>query len=100
VVLLLYRAFLDPRYYVHWDPCQRCLSQAGVAVALMTQWHFANAESAQLLTRLGYYVKRRGRYDEAEHLYQQALELGAQAVGREHPIYTEALFRLGDLLYT
>jgi tetratricopeptide (TPR) repeat protein len=100
VVLMLCRVFPNPRYYANWDLCQRCLPQAEVVVALITQWHFADAESAQLLNRLGYYLKRRGRYDEAERLYQYALELGSQAVGEEHPVYAETLFRLGDLLHT
>jgi tetratricopeptide (TPR) repeat protein len=99
VVLMLCRVFPNPRYYTNWDLCQRCLPQAEVAVALIRQWHFADAELAQLLTRLGYYLKRRGRYEEAERLYQHALELGSQAVGEEHPVYAETLFRLGDLLH-
>ncbi len=98
-VLMLCRAFPNPRYYANWDLCQRCLPQMEVAVALIRQWHFVDAESVQLLNRVGYYLKRRGRYDEAERLYQHALELGTQVVGEEHPVYAEALFRLGDLFH-
>lgn len=98
-VLAISRVFPNPRFYTSWDLCQRCLPQADTCIELIKRWRLASTEAIQLLNRFGYYVKRRGRYEEAEHFYQEALELAKQIPGQEHPVFAETLFRIGELLY-
>jgi tetratricopeptide (TPR) repeat protein len=50
------------------------------------------------LNNLAGVVRAQGRYDEAEGLYREALEIDRATVGEEHPDYAIDLVNLGRLL--
>ena len=56
-----------------------------------------SAEFATRLNNLAVVVEAQGRYAEAEGLYREALEIGAQTIGTSHPDYA---IRLGNLAIT
>jgi hypothetical protein len=67
-----------------WALCERMLAQAHACAELIKQWGFGFPEAAVLLNKAGYYVNERGRYSEAEPLYQRALTIREKALGTEH----------------
>jgi tetratricopeptide (TPR) repeat protein len=54
---------------------------------------------ATSLNNLALLYDNQGRYDEAEPLYQQALELRRELLGDRHPDVAGSLFNLGGLRY-
>jgi tetratricopeptide (TPR) repeat protein len=99
VIRAVNRVFPNPRFFDTWEECQRCLPDAQVCAELIERWDITLAEAIQLLNRTGYYLMRRGRYDEALVFYQQALARGKQVLGEQHVDVAETLYRLGELAY-
>ena len=54
---------------------------------------------ARSLSTLGAIVRRRGRHEEAEPLLRRAVEIRESVQGLRHPETTEAMLRVGDLLW-
>jgi tetratricopeptide (TPR) repeat protein len=67
-----------------WPCCERLLPQAHACADLIKEWDFELSEAGRLLNRAGIYSFERGQYDNAELLYQQALEIRQKALGPEH----------------
>ncbi len=61
-----------------WQKCQRLLPHAQTCATLIEQWHFTFSETAQLLTKTGYYLRERAQYAEAEPILVQALDIYKQ----------------------
>jgi Tetratricopeptide repeat len=52
----------------------------------------------RLLKQTGLFLKQQGRYEEAERLVRQALEVSEQVLGEEHPDTLDTRKHFGDLL--
>ncbi len=68
-----------------WPLCQLYLPHALVCADHIAQWELATTEAAGLLFQAGYYLVDRGKYEQAEPLYQRALTTYERVLGPEHP---------------
>jgi tetratricopeptide (TPR) repeat protein/DNA-binding CsgD family transcriptional regulator len=80
----------------HWEHCSRLLPHV-LAVAASTAPQTHNLELAAVLTRAADYLCQRAQYEQAEPLYQRALSMSEQTLGREHPQVAFPLFGLAGL---
>jgi tetratricopeptide (TPR) repeat protein len=71
--------------------CVRLLPQAHACAELINQWSFSFPGAARLLNQAGFYLYKRGRYADAEPLYQRALAIREKALGPEHPDVAQSL---------
>jgi tetratricopeptide (TPR) repeat protein len=72
--------------FATWAQCERLLAQALACAALIEHWGFTFDEAAELLNETGSYLHGRGRYAEAEPLYERALAIAEKVLGPEHPL--------------
>jgi tetratricopeptide (TPR) repeat protein/DNA-binding XRE family transcriptional regulator len=79
--------------------CQRYLPHALYCIQHIEGERLRFPEAAQLLTRVGTYLKDRACYDEAQQLFQQALRLQEQFPLPEYHTLTETLHQLGQLYF-
>ena len=70
--------------FPNWPGCQEVLPHAQIAVELIKQWNINIAEAAELLSRMGNYLRERAQYSEAEPLLQKALAIRQRVLGSEH----------------
>jgi tetratricopeptide (TPR) repeat protein len=97
-VLAVNAVFPHPREFAQWLICERYLPHAQACYGLMTQDQMSLSEVAGFLTKIGWYLRERGQYQEAEAPLQQALTLREQNLGSEHLDTALSLSVLG-LLY-
>ena len=78
--------FPEVRHQVwgQWEQCDRLLPHV-LTVAANTAPQTHNLELAAVLTRAADYLCQRAQYEQAEPLYQRALSMCEQTLGREHP---------------
>jgi NB-ARC domain-containing protein len=81
IVKAVYQAFPDVTGYRNWPRCKQYLPHAQVCVDLIASWEFTFFEAGGLLNRLGYYLKQRAQYVEAEPLYLRAIAIGEKTLG-------------------
>jgi tetratricopeptide (TPR) repeat protein len=86
-----------PVEFSAWADCERLLPQAHACAELINQWAFEFPEAARLLNAAGLYLYERGRYIDAEPLYQRALAIREKALGPEHPDVATSLNNLAML---
>ncbi len=91
------RGFPDPEEFSTWSQCERLLPQAQAAATRIAREDFAFEEGGRLLNNAAYYVHDRGRYAEAEPLYQRALAILERALGPDHPDVATSLNNLAAL---
>jgi len=96
VVRAVSRAFPGVEFS-NWPKCERLLPHAQACAALVQQFGFEFVEVARLFNRAGLYLVARGRYAEAEPLYQRALAISEKALGPEHPNVANSLNNLAAL---
>src|SRR3989440_4969588 len=96
-VRALNRAFPDVKDYRNWSQCQQYLPHAQTCALLIDQWQLAFPEAGRLLNEVGYYLKQRAQYTEAESLYQRAIAIGEKVLGPEHPNLASGLNNLAGL---
>jgi tetratricopeptide (TPR) repeat protein len=99
VVRAVHYAFPTKVEVSTWGNCQRLLVQAQICAALMKQFDFRFAESAQLLNQIAYYLRESARYPEAEELYLQALVIRKQALGVVHLDTAQSCYNLARLYF-
>jgi tetratricopeptide (TPR) repeat protein/transcriptional regulator with XRE-family HTH domain len=80
-----------------WPQCERLLPQAMQATEWIEQYQATDEVAIRLMFETGHYLRDRGRYAEAEPLYQRTLQAREQLWGSEHPQVAEALVKLGAL---
>ena len=68
----------------HWEQCGRLLPHV-LTVAANTPSQTHSLELAAVLTRAANYLCQRAQYEQAEPLYQRALSICEQRLGRDHP---------------
>ena len=78
--------------YETWPACERLLPHARVCIQLIEQWKMEFPKVGRLLNRMGWYLRERLQYAEAEPLFQKSLALP------EHPYLASNLNNLA-LLY-
>jgi tetratricopeptide (TPR) repeat protein len=67
-----------------WARCERCLPHAQSCTQLIEEGNMEFPEAARLLTRIGWYLKERARYTEAEPIVQRALAISTQRLESDH----------------
>jgi tetratricopeptide (TPR) repeat protein len=82
-----------------WALCERLLSQAQVCAELIDQWAFEFLEAPRLLNGAGSYLFERGRYAEAEPLYQRSLAISEKPLGPEHALVANSCNSLAALYH-
>ena len=98
VILSVNMAFPDSHYDT-WSQCKRLLSQAWTVTQFIEQYQIVSEDAEGLLQKMAHYLWDRGRYAEAEPLYQLLLHLREQCYGPEHPGTAWGLHGLGDLYW-
>jgi tetratricopeptide (TPR) repeat protein len=83
-----------------WPSCERLLLQAHACAELISEFSFEFPEAARLLNNAGFYLFERGRYTDAEPLYQRALAIREKALGPEHLNVATSLNNLAVLYHT
>ena len=68
-----------------WPQCERVLPQALTAVQIIEQYQVIIEEAGRLLAETASYLQDRGRYAEAEPLFQSSLATYEQQSGPDHP---------------
>jgi len=81
-----------------WQRCQQYLPQAQVCANLIFHYQLASPEASRLLNQAGYYLYKRGRYNEANPFLQRAFTISEQIYGLEHAHTATCLHDLA-LLY-
>ena len=77
--------------------CRRYLPQAQICTMLIQNYAFAFVEAASLLYRTACYLRDYALYEQAEPLFQRAIQIREQELGLEHLLVAEALHGLADL---
>jgi len=90
------RAFPDVKF-TNWPLCGRLLSQAHAGAQLINQWGFKFPEAARLLNESAVYLFRRGRYTDAEALFERSLAIREETLSSEHPDTAWSLHNLAVL---
>ena len=80
-----------------WPQCERLLPHALRAAHYIEIERIINKEAGRLLHETASYLQERGRYAEAEPLYQRALHLREQQLGSTHPDVASSLNGLANL---
>jgi tetratricopeptide (TPR) repeat protein len=87
-------AFPDTHFST-WSVCERFLPQVHACANLIDQWAFGFLEAGQLLQRAGVYLSERGRYVDAEPLFERARTIREKALGPDDPDVAWSLYNLG-----
>ncbi len=78
-------AFPDEEDVSLWEQCERFLPHALICTRLIKDYSFEFAEVLLLLHKTAIYLDARAQYTQAEQLLIQALTIGEQHLGSEHP---------------
>jgi tetratricopeptide (TPR) repeat protein len=89
-------AFPDVEFWT-WAFCERLLAQVHACAELIKQWGIEFSEAGRLLNAAGVYLHERGRYTDAEPLYERALAILEKALGAEHSGVARSLNNLAEL---
>src|SRR5260370_4178899 len=99
VVRAVHQAFPDVKDYRIWPRCQQYLPHVDACASLIDHYAFAFPEAARLCNNVGYYLKQRAQYPEAEAYYQRAIAIGEKTLGPEHPDLAIRYNNLASLYY-
>ncbi|MEO6889829.1 MAG: tetratricopeptide repeat protein [Ktedonobacteraceae bacterium] len=80
-----------------WPQCERLLSQALLAAHYIERYQVISEDAGRLLHETACYLYERGRYSEAEPLFQQAIRIREQYLRSEHPQVIDSLNSLANL---
>jgi tetratricopeptide (TPR) repeat protein len=82
--------------YANWRQCARLLPHILTSAAILPEQGL-DTDVAELLSKAADYLRTQAQYEVAEPLYQQAMRLGEQTVGPEHPTVATLLNGLASL---
>jgi tetratricopeptide (TPR) repeat protein len=94
------RAVNDVFPYVEfktWSQFERYLPHALMCARNIDTYNLQFAEAARLLNQVAYYLDVRAQYEQAEPLYQRALQISEQVLGPQHPDTATSLNNLAEL---
>jgi tetratricopeptide (TPR) repeat protein len=97
-IRIINRGFPDTSFE-NWPDCERLISQARTCASLIVDWKFAFPEAGRLLIALADYNHYRGRYGEAETLYNYAIGVREKIYGKNHPKVGTCINNLAVLYY-
>jgi tetratricopeptide (TPR) repeat protein len=92
-------AAMDPDNIENWPLCARLWPHQQILFEQIKDHALTIEASATMLSQAGYYAVLQGRYQEAEPLYQQALQVQEYLWGKNHVNYVEVLHNLANLYY-
>ena len=95
-VRMVSRAFPEVSFAT-WSRCERYLPHAQVCATLIEQYDFTFPEAASLLDSAGWYLYKRGFYEQVEALLQKALAIRELVLGAEHIETASTLNHLATL---
>lgn len=98
-VILMINAAFPTVDFATWPDCERLLAQALICVSLIEQAGSHLPEASELLQKAGCYLLERGRLTEAEPLLKQAIALGEQYYGPDHPLLLPLLKSQEELFW-
>ncbi|MBO0796077.1 MAG: tetratricopeptide repeat protein, partial [Ktedonobacteraceae bacterium] len=98
-VIQMVNAAFPSGEFATWTHCERYLAQALACVPLMKKVGKELPEASELLSRVGSYLLKRGRFEEAASLLAQAVTLGEQLHGPDHPALISSLANLAELFW-
>ncbi|KAJ6003887.1 hypothetical protein N7540_013169 [Penicillium herquei] len=85
--------------YESWAKCQRLLPHAKEVMKSISDDHKEDRlHVATISFNCGWYLQRRGAYEEAEVMYRRALEAREKVHGREHPNTLSCVNNLGNVI--
>ena len=85
--------------FAHWSTFEHLLPHALICAIWIEQVPLVTFAARRLLNRTGQYLNARGRYREAEPLYQRALLVAEQVQGASHPDTAISLNNLAGLYW-
>ena len=95
--VLLERSFPDPKKLENWEVCEQ-LFVHGQSLELKSLQRAENfPEAAWLFHGTALYCQERGRYQEAEPLYNRSLRIKEATLGHNHPSVAQTLNNLANL---
>ncbi len=97
-VRVLNKVFPDGSFET-WSLCEHLLPQAFAAIELIEQGQMVFREAAQLLHRVGGYLRQRARYTSVERFYQHALSILEQRYEEEQLEIALLLNSWGELYF-
>lgn len=80
-----------------WPQCERFLPHALFVIPRIEIEHIVSKEAGRLLHEVASYLQDHARYQEAEPLYQHALQVQKQQLGSQHPDVARVLNSLAIL---
>jgi tetratricopeptide (TPR) repeat protein len=94
------KSFPNVQNVEEWPKCQQWLPHALVCADFIEKWKLSFEEAARLLNEAGYYLRDRAQYAEAEPLYERALVIREEVLGKRHPDTAQSLNNLAALYDT
>jgi tetratricopeptide (TPR) repeat protein len=85
--------------FAHWSTFEHFLPHVFTCATWIEQMPIVTFSAGLLLNRTGQYLNDRGRYREAEPLYQRALSISEQVQGASHPDTASSLNNLAGLYW-
>jgi tetratricopeptide (TPR) repeat protein/transcriptional regulator with XRE-family HTH domain len=99
VIVAMDAVFPHNMEHTSWTQCERYVAHALACAAAIGQEHLARLEGASLLKRLGWYLRDRARYEEAERVLKRALVIQEKILGSGHRTTSQSLNELAHLCY-
>ncbi len=82
-VLIINKAFPED-VFSSWNACQLYLPHVQICAGFIKRWNIDSPEAIDLLSRTGYYLRRRAQYKEAVQLFQDVIAIRQRVRGPEH----------------
>jgi tetratricopeptide (TPR) repeat protein len=89
----------DIREFANWETCDLLVPHARACLEHSDRLKIETETVALLKNQTGFHLDSRGRYDEAEPLYKEALELRRKLFGEEHNAVAQSINNLAALYH-
>lgn len=96
----VWQAFPDSDELSNWALCDRLLPHGLHLRPWLIREQVWTESGGRLLNSLGYYLEKRGQYNLAVEIFEQALALHREQLGESHPAVASSLNNLAGLYYS
>lgn len=87
--------------FENWSACERLLPSAAACCHHILKYAIATETAGLLLNQTAYYLQHsKANYAQALPLFQEALKIREQVLGKQHPEYASSLNNLAQLYYS
>jgi len=86
--------------FKNWATCERLLPSALVCCQNIKTYAIQTETAGRLLNQTASYLDDKANYERALPLYQEALKIREQVLGKLHPSYAQGLNNLASLYYS